>query len=106
MSDPRFSDSRNNDPRFDPMLPRNESAGGIWGWVAGLAVLALIAFIVVAGWNNGGTTANNGDNSPPMTTGNSAPIRNVAPPSTTGSGSTSPAMPGGPAPSAPPRSAQ
>ena len=105
MSDPRFTDPRNSDPRLsDPVLRRDEDSGGIWGWVAGLAVLALIAFIVVAGWNSGGTTASNG--SPPITTGSNAP--RMSPPTTTGSGTTSPqpAMPSAPAPSSPPRNPQ
>jgi hypothetical protein len=103
MSDPRLTDpgynNPNTDPRLsDPVLRRDESAGGIWGWVAGLAVLALIAFIVVAGWNNNGTTANNAPNNPPVTTGSATPM---SPPSTTtGSGSMSP-RPAAPAPSAP-----
>lgn len=93
MSDPRFTDPRFNDPRLnEPVLRRGESVGGVWGWIAGLAVVALIAFIVIAGWNSNSTnTASNGaGNSPPITTG-SAPMRNATPPSTTGSGATSPA---------------
>lgn len=92
MSDPRFTDPRFNDPKLnEPALRRSDSAGGVWGWIAGIAVVALIAFIVVAGWNNGATdSANNGvTNTPPITTG-AAPTRAV-PPSTTGSGATSPA---------------
>ena len=85
MTDPRFTDPRYSDPRLiDPVLRRDESVGGIWGWVAGLAVLALIAFILVASWNS--NTAGN----PSPTTNNSAPVRNVTPPGTTGSGSMSP----------------
>lgn len=107
MTDPRFTDPRLNDPRNDPNVIqpaplRDESTGGVWGWVAGLAVVALIAFVVLAGWNNSGTdnTATNA-NTPPVTTGSNAPMRNVTPPSTTGSGSTSPLT--NPAtPSAPP----
>jgi hypothetical protein len=106
MSDPRFTDPRNSDPRLsDPVLRRDDDSGGIWGWVAGLAVLALIAFIVVAGWNNGGgNQADNGN--PPATTGSNA--SRMSPPSTTGSGSTSPqpATPSAPAPSSPPRPQQ
>jgi hypothetical protein len=92
MSDPRFTDPRFNDPRLnDPVLRRGESVGGVWGWIAGLAVVALIAFIVIAGWNSGGTnTASNGiGNNPPITTG-SAPMHNATPQSTTGSGASSP----------------
>ena len=108
MSDPRFTDQRHtdplrNDPNYIARTPlRDERSGGIWGWVAGLAVVALIAFVVLAGWNNSATenTAAN-SNTPPVTTGNSGPVRNVTPPATTGSGSTSPLT--NPAtPSAPP----
>ena len=90
MSDPRFTDPRLS----DPVLRRDGAVGGMWGWIAGLAVLALIGFIVIAGWNNGGTTASNNtlpSASSPMTTG-IAP-RNVSPPTTTGSGSLSPDRP-------------
>lgn len=115
MSDPRFTDPRYTDPRSadpraaDPLVVsqttlRNEG-GGIWGWIAGFAVLALVAFAVIAGWNTG--PSNTAANSPastqaPITTGNSAPVRNVTPPSTTGSGASSPtstpATPTAPAP--------
>jgi hypothetical protein len=107
MSDPRFTDQRSTDPRstdfIQPAPLRDESVGGIWGWVAGLAVVALIAFVVVAGWNNS-STDNAAITSPPapITTGNSGPVRNVTPPSTTGSGSTSPLTnPATPNPAAP-----
>jgi hypothetical protein len=93
MSDPRWSDPRYTDPPIDPVLRRNESVGGVWGWIAGLAVLALIAFMIVAGWNGNSNTAN--DTTPSITTG-SAP-RTGMPPSTTGSGSMSP-QPTAPAP--------
>lgn len=93
MSDPRLTDPRHNDPNFiQPSPLRDESVGGVWGWIAGLAVVALIAFVVVAGWNSSTTenTASNANSRAPITTGNNAPMRNVTPPSTTGSGSTSP----------------
>ena len=107
MSDPRFTDPRNSDPRLsDPVLRQDEPAAGIWGWVAGLAVLALIAFVVVAGWNNSDrNTASNAP--PPVTTGANAPAtapRTMPPPSTTGSGSSWPMMPSAPAPSTPAQS--
>ena len=102
MSDPRFTDKgytdpRQSDPNFIQPAPlRNESVGesvgGVWGWVAGLAVVALIAFVVIAGWNNSPTnTASGPGASAPVTTGNN--MRNVTPPSTTGSGATSPSAP-------------
>ncbi len=92
MTDPRFTDPRLNDPRNDPNVIqtaplRDESTGGVWGWVAGLVVVALIAFVVLAGWNNASDTT--ASNPTPVATGN-APVRNVTPPNTTGSGSTSP----------------
>lgn len=107
MSDPRFTDQRLNEPRntdpnyIQPAPLRAQSGGGVWGWIAGFAVVALIAFVVLAGWNNSSTenTAANGNQ--PVTTSNSGPVRNVTPPATTGSGSTSPLT--NPAtPSAPP----
>jgi len=85
MTDPRFTDP---DPRLsDPVVRRDEATGGMWGWIAGVAVLVLIGFLVIAGWNNNRTTANNG--SSPSTTA-STPARPASPPSTTGSGSSSP----------------
>ena len=100
MTDPRFTDPRYSDPRLsDPVLRHDESAGGVWGWVAGVAVLLLIGFLVIAGWNNNSDTARNG--SPAATTGSlpsSAPAR-----STTGSGAPQPMAPQPVAP-APPKS--
>jgi hypothetical protein len=102
MTDPRFTDPRYNDPRLsDPVLRRDDSAaGGMWGWIAGVAVLLLIGFLIIAGWNNNPNTASSG--SSPTTSGTA--------PSTTGSGSTSPkpatpAAPMAPAPIAPAPSA-
>jgi hypothetical protein len=94
MSDPRFTDPRFNDPRIsDPVLRRGESVDGVWGWIVGLAVVAVVAFIIAAGWHSGAknTASNGGGNTPPITTGSGAPVQNVPPPSTTGSGATSPA---------------
>jgi hypothetical protein len=85
MSDQRFTDPRLS----DPVLRRDEPIGGIWGWIAGIAVVALIAFLVIAGSNS--NTASN--NTSPATTGSAT--RQMSPPATTGSGSTStrPMMP-------------
>ena len=80
MSDPRYTDPRLS----DPVLRRDEAVGGTWGWIAGLAVVALIAFLVIAGSNS--NTASN--NPSPATTGSAT--RQISPPATTGSGSTSP----------------
>jgi hypothetical protein len=98
MIDPRFTD----DPHFsDPVIRRGENVGGIWNWVAGAALLLLIGFVILAGWksNHNSNTASSGS-SPPATAS-----RTVTPPSTTGSGSSSP-QPISPAPStlAPPKS--
>jgi hypothetical protein len=86
MTDPRFTDPRYKDPLAEPVLRRDETVGGMWGWIAGLAVLALIAFVVIASWNSNPNTASNG--AAPMTT-SSSPMR-PSPPTTTGSGTLSP----------------
>ena len=86
MTDPRFTD-----PRNDPLLRRDDSVGGTWGWIAGLAVLALIAFVLIAGWNSNPNTASNAPGTAPMTTG-SSPMRPI-PSTTTGAGTTSPMAP-------------
>lgn len=67
MTDPR------NDPRLsDPVIRRPDSVGGLWSWVAGVAVLVLIAIILVAGWNSNKHTATT---APSATTGSAtAPI--------------------------------
>ena len=84
MTDPRYTDPRLS----DPVLRDNESIGGMWGWIAGLTVLALIALVVVAGWNSDRHSASNNPSAPMSTS--SAPPRSAMPPSTTGSGATSP----------------
>ena len=101
MTDPRFTDPRYSDPQLsDPVIRRDESVGGMWGWIAGVAVLLLIGFLLVAGWNNNSNTANRGS---ATSTTASAPARNATPPSTTGSGTSSP-QPFTPAPlNTPPR---
>ena len=62
MTDPRFTD-----PRLivlsDPVR-RHEDAGGVWSWVAGIALLLLIGFIIFAGWNNNSNTASSGSSLP------------------------------------------
>jgi hypothetical protein len=89
MSDPRYTDPRTSDPRLsDPVLRRDEGSGGMWGWIAGLAVLALIAFVIIAGWNGNHTNTASNTNPAPITSG-SAPS-GMSPPSTTGSGASSP----------------
>src|SRR5215475_717668 len=101
MTDPRFTDPRLNDPDprlSDPVVRREEGTGGMWGWIAGVAVLLLIGFLIIAGWNNNSNTASSGSSG--TTTSSSAP--RTTPPATTGSGSTSTqplTAPAAPAPS-------
>jgi hypothetical protein len=102
MSDPRFTDPRLS----DPVVRREERVGGAWGWVAGLAVIALVAFLVIAGWNGNSNTANNVSPStlnPPTTTGGLSPSP-MSPRTTTGSGATSPQPEAPVAPLSPPKS--
>jgi hypothetical protein len=92
MTDPRYTDPNNPLSRYDMM-----SANAAWGWLAGIAVLALVVVFLLAGSGNENTQTAGSNVSPPATTGsaapNSAPMRNVTPtrpatpPSTTGSGS-------------------
>jgi hypothetical protein len=96
MTDPRFTD----DPRLsDPVVRRDENVGGMWGWIAGIALLVLIGFVILAGSHNKSNTASSGFGSSPPTTA-STPARPATPPSTTGSGSSS-SQPITPAPSTP-----
>lgn len=65
MTDPRYTDP-NRDPSFsDPVLRRDQSVDRMWGWIAGIAIVILIAFILIAGWNNSNTASN----APSSTTG-------------------------------------
>jgi hypothetical protein len=90
MSDPRF------DPRLsDPVERRPDTSGGMWGWIAGIAVVVLIAIILIAGWNSNKNTASN---APAVTTGSAPMSSPMSPPSTTGSAPSSSPM----APTAPP----
>lgn len=93
MSDPRF------DQRLsDPVERRPDTSGGMWGWIAGIAVVVLIAIILIAGWNSNPNTASN---APSATTGSaSAPMSSpMTPPSTTGSAPRSaPLTPSAPSP--------
>ncbi|HEY5280475.1 MAG TPA: hypothetical protein VIJ67_12025 [Pseudolabrys sp.] len=81
MTDPRYTDPP-TDPRFrDPVLRDDTSRGGaMWGWIAGIAVLILIVFVLIGGWNGSGTnTASNAPNNPAATTTGSAPGGAMAP---------------------------
>ena len=91
MSDPRYSDYSDppRDTRFsDPVVRRRDPASDrLWGWIAGIAVLILVGFILAAGWT--GSNTNSASNAPPATTGSA--------PSTTGSAPTPPPAPPSPA---------
>src|SRR5262249_54057672 len=92
MTDPRFTDPRLSDPvirRDEWTSGRDENVGGMWSWVAGVSMLLLIGLLIFAGSKN-----NNTANSGSTTTAS----RTVTPPSTMGSGSSSP-QPITPAPS-------
>jgi cytochrome c oxidase assembly factor CtaG len=95
MTDPRYSDQHSDQRLSDPVLRQDDRIGGVWAWIAGLAVLALIAFVVVAGWNSERDAASTSPSAPTSTS--SAPARSTTPPSTTGSSATSP-QPVAPAP--------
>ena len=89
-----MTDPRQNDPRYEDPLPggsdprANRGNAAIWGWVAGIAVVILIAFILAAGWNNNVRTATR----IPRAAGVATPTTHtVPPPVTTGSGGSAPA---------------
>ncbi len=85
MSDPRFTDPRLS----DPMWRGDEALGAPWNWIAVIVVIAFIAFIVIASVTHNRNTASNKPS--PATTDNT--LRNMSPPSTTGSGSGSSPQP-------------
>ncbi len=91
MSDPRYGQHLS-----DPVERRPDTSGGVWGWIAGIAVVVLIAIILIAGWNSNKHTASN---SPSATTGSATtPMKlpsAIAPPpsSTTGSAPSSSSPP-------------
>jgi hypothetical protein len=86
MSDPRFTDPRySNSQLSDPVGRRDDNVGGVWGWVAGIAVIALIAFFLIAGGKN--VNDNTASNSPGASTPPAASTMPRGPaPSTTGMG--------------------
>ena len=54
-----MTDPRNDLRPSDPLTRRSDGSAGMWGWIAGVAVLVLIAIILIAGWNNDTRTASN-----------------------------------------------
>ena len=93
MTDPRFTDPdpRSSDSRSDdPYFLHGESLGRVWFWVPALGLVLLSGALILA--NNYTNTASK-ESSPTATS--SQPAR--TPPSTTGSGSSSP-QPTTPAP--------
>ena len=47
MSDPYFTDPHDHEPRWGD--PYDTSSGGIWSWVAGIVVVAMISFFLIVG---------------------------------------------------------
>ncbi len=112
MSDPRYTDPRDDRHRSDPSARGTvRGDGALWGWIAAIAVLVLIAFVLIAGWNNTGSNTATNTSSGPVTTNNApgtTPKPTETPPpaaNTTGSGTTS-SEPTPPAPGAPPKPQQ
>lgn len=64
------------DPRLTDPPPRRSGNTMMWGWIAGIAAVVLLAFILAASWNNDPQTAGN---EPPATVGSGA---TTVPPST------------------------
>ena len=85
--DPSPSAPRGPDPLRNPMsrapLERNRGGNAMWGWIAGLAVLILIGFIVVGGWGSGSRTGN-------QTAANAPAPATTAAPATTGAAPSAP----------------
>ncbi len=88
MTDPRYDDPNDRNSQFnDPVVRRDRNVDRMWGWIAGLAVVVLIAFILIAGWNSGDRSTSNAP-------GPAAPSASTtSPPATTGSGAGLPARP-------------
>jgi hypothetical protein len=83
MTDPRNTDPRRHDYQFsDPVRRHEQSVDRMWGWIAGLAVVVLIVFIVIVGWNaSAPTTASNTprQSAPAVSTTGQAPSTRPAP---------------------------
>jgi hypothetical protein len=70
MSDPLYTKPRYSESQFsEPVGRRSDSVGGTWGWVAGIAVIVLIALFLIAGSHGiNNTTANLPAGAPGSTT--------------------------------------
>jgi hypothetical protein len=96
MSDPRYEQRLS-----DPVGRHNDDAGSMWGWIAGVAVLVLIAIVLIAGWNSNSHMASNP--LPAATTGSAtapiprSPMAQTPSPATTGSAVQNPVTPANPA---------
>lgn len=111
MSDPRLNDPRFDPPPTDPTLRdptlrdpamrRRDGSTSTWAWVGGIAAVILIAILVMGNWHTGTDTGTPVTANDPAVTApaGSPPVRNVTPPTTTGSGATAPTPP---APATPP----
>lgn len=94
MSDPRFTEGSDpnpipppTDPTLRDPIERDRTGGAAWGWIAGIAVLILIAFILIGGWGWGGRTGSN--------TAANAPAPTAAPATTGAAGNMRPPAPTG-----------
>ena len=45
-----MTDPRHTDPLFSDPVLKEKPDSSVWGWIAGLAILSLIVFVVIAGW--------------------------------------------------------
>jgi len=84
MSDPRYTDPRYSNQLSDPVGRRNDAVGSTWGWIAGIVVIALIAFFLIAGGK--GVNNNTASNSATSPTATSPMASRPAPRTTTGMG--------------------
>jgi len=72
MSDPLYTKPRYSESQFsEPVGRRSDSVGGTWGWIAGIAVIVLIALFLIAGSH--GINNNTATNVPPGAPGATTP---------------------------------